>query len=90
MSNVIIVARCVLGPSLSRLAGEALRDVASRSGHTVRVEYPNPDLLGEELSLDEIRNADVIFTAVGSPVDEERFAGKRLVRVTRSRRVRLG
>ena len=76
MKQIVALAVSPAGTAHARLAAEALRAVASHSGHSFKVEVADPAGAIGALTAADIAAADVVLLAVDAAVDAGRFAGK--------------
>lgn len=80
--NIVAVTACPTGIAHTYMAAEKLVAVGKQLGHHIRVETQGAMGIENELGKAEIAQADVVLFAVDIAVEnEERFAGKRIVRV---------
>ena len=80
--KLVAVTACPTGIAHTYMAAEQLEKTARRLGHTIKVETQGSMGIENELSEEEIREADCAIFAVGLPVrNVERFAGVRVVEV---------
>jgi len=72
--KLVAVTACPTGIAHTYMAAEQLEKAAKKFGHTIKVETQGAMGLENELSQDEIDNADLAIFAVGIPVrNKERF-----------------
>lgn len=80
--KIVGVAACTAGIAHTYIAAEKLRKGALARGHEVHVETQGTIGVENELSQEQIDAADLVILAVDIKINgEERFAGKRIVRV---------
>ena len=80
--NIVAVTACPTGIAHTYMAAEQLEKTAKAQGHRIRVETQGAMGIENELSVKEIREADVAIFAVDIEVEKhERFAGKKIVQV---------
>ncbi len=80
--KLVAVTACPTGIAHTYMAAEQLEKTAKRLGHSIKVETQGSMGIENELSEDEIRQADAAIFAVGLPVrNVERFAGLKVVEV---------
>lgn len=79
MARIVAVTSSRNGVSTPFLAAESLRQAGEALGHGVHVEAQGTLGLQGPLSEDAIRAADAVVIAADDPVDQGRFAGKRVL-----------
>lgn len=79
---VLAVTACPTGIAHTYMAEESLKKAAKELGVKIKVETNGADGRKNELTPDEIRNAKGIILAVDRNVEEERFNGKKLIKVS--------
>jgi PTS system fructose-specific IIC component len=79
MAQIIAVTGCTTGIAHTHLAAEALKKTAESMGHYLRVERHSAQGVLDQLSDEEIRNADVVIIASDIYVDSMRFDGKPMI-----------
>ena len=80
--KIVAVTACPTGIAHTYMAAEQLEKTAKAAGHQIRVETQGAMGIENELSAQEIREAEVVLLAVDIEVERrERFAGKRIVEV---------
>ena len=80
--KIVAVTACPTGIAHTYMAAEMLEKTAKAMGHEVRVETQGSMGIENELSAKDIKEADVVIFAVDIQVEkEERFAGKKTVKV---------
>lgn len=80
--NIVAVTSCPSGVAHTYMAAEALENTAKDRGHSIKVETQGSIGVENQLTKDEIMNADiVILTKDMAIVDSERFEGKKIVKV---------
>jgi len=80
--KIVAVTACPTGIAHTYMAAEQLEKSARAAGHQIKVETQGAMGIENELSAQEIREAEVVLFAVDIQVERsERFAGKRLVQV---------
>ncbi|GAA5449602.1 PTS system fructose-specific EIIB'BC component [Deinococcus depolymerans] len=82
MANIVAVTACPTGIAHTFMAAEALRRAAQAAGHTLRIETQGSVGTQDALSPAEIAAADAVILAADVNIDEERFAGKTVVRTS--------
>jgi fructose-specific phosphotransferase system IIB component len=80
--KIVAVTACPTGIAHTYMAAEQLEKTARAAGHQIKVETQGAMGIENELSAQEIREAEVVLFAVDIQVERsERFVGKRLVQV---------
>jgi fructose-specific phosphotransferase system IIB component len=80
--KIVAVTACPTGIAHTYMAAEQLEKTAKAAGHAIRVETQGAMGIENELSKQDIAEADVALFAVDIEVEKrERFEGKRIVRV---------
>ncbi|KAA8756972.1 MULTISPECIES: PTS fructose transporter subunit IIB [Paenibacillus] len=80
--NIVAVAACTAGIAHTYIAKEKLIKGAKARGHEIKVETQGTIGTENELSREEIGAADVVIVAADIKIGgEERFKGKRIIRV---------
>ena len=80
--KIVGVAACTAGIAHTYMAKEKLMKGAKARGHEVKVETQGTIGIEDELTDEDIRNADVVILAVDVKISgEARFKGKPLIRV---------
>lgn len=88
MAKLVAVTACPTGIAHTFMAAEALRRAALNAGHEIRVETQGSVGTADTLSAAEIAAADAVILAADVNVDEARFAGKTLIRVSSQEAIR--
>ena len=86
--QIIAATGCPTGIAHTYMAQEALEQAAKRKGITIKVETHGQVGVENELSPEEIKNADAVIIAADKDVHAERFAGKRIIDVSVSKGVK--
>lgn len=86
--KLIAVTACPTGVAHTYMAAEALRAQAPVLGHEIHVETQGADGVGDELSPAQIDAADAVIIAADVSVDDARFAGKSIRRVSTADAIR--
>jgi PTS system fructose-specific IIB component/fructose-specific PTS system IIB-like component len=80
--KIVAVTACPTGIAHTYMAAEQLEKTAKALGHAIKVETQGAMGIENELSVKDIREADVAIFAVDIDVERrERFAEKRIVEV---------
>ena len=78
--NIVGVAACVAGIAHTYIAKKKLIQAGEKAGH--HVETQGTIGVEDELTMDDIRNADIVILAVDIQIKgKERFAGKKIIEV---------
>ncbi len=81
--KIVAVTACPTGISHTFMADEQMEKTAKALGHQIKVETQGAMGIENELSAEDIREADVAIFAVGIGVEQrERFNGKKIIEVT--------
>jgi len=81
--KIVAVTACPTGIAHTYMAAAQLEKAAKKLGHTIKVETQGSMGIENELSEDDIRNADAALFAIGIPVrNKERFDRIKTVEVT--------
>lgn len=80
--NIVAVTACPTGIAHTYMAAEQLEKTAKALGHKIKVETQGAMGLENELSPEDIREAEVVIFAVGIDVEQrDRFRGKKIIEV---------
>ena len=80
--KIVAVTACPTGIAHTYMAAEQLQKTARALGHQIKVETQGSMGIENELSPQDIRDADVALFAVDISVEQsDRFRGKRIVQV---------
>lgn len=84
MGNYQLIAAtgCPTGIAHTYMAQEALEQAAKKKGVTIKVETHGQIGVENELTAEEIKNAEAVIIAADKDVHPERFAGKRIIDVS--------
>jgi len=78
---VLAVTGCVSGVAHTYMAAEAIKEICRKAGYRVAVETQGALGVESEHTAETIASADVVILAADvSVIDEERFAGRRIIR----------
>ncbi len=81
--KLIAVTSCPSGVAHTYMAAEALETAAKAHGWDVKVETQGAIGIENELTADDVASADVVVLTNDIAIkNEERFEGKKIVRVT--------
>lgn len=87
---IVAVTSCPSGLSQSFLAGKSLSFAAKILNQNIKCEYHAADGIHNELSRQDIANADVVIVADGKKMDLSRFDGKKIYRVSPQEAIKNG
>lgn len=76
--RIVAITACPTGIAHTFMAAEALKKAAAVAGHTIKVETQGSVGAKNQLSDEDIAQADVVIIAADTHVDLARFAGKPL------------
>ena len=80
--KIIGVAACTVGIAHTYIAQEKLENAAKKAGYDVKIETQGTIGIENQLTDEEVRDADIVILAVDVKIaGEERFAGKRIIKV---------
>lgn len=79
--KILAVTACPTGIAHTYMAAEAIEDAAKKKGYEVKVETRGSVGVENELSEQDIKEADAIILACDTSVPMERFAGKKVLMV---------
>ena len=81
--KLIAVTSCPSGVAHTYMAAEALEMAAKAKGWEVKVETQGAIGIENDLTMDDVNSADVVILTKDIAIkNEERFAGKKIVRIT--------
>jgi PTS system fructose-specific IIB component len=80
--NIVAVTACPTGIAHSQMAAENLETTAEEMGHEIKVEVQGSMGAENELTADDIANADVVIITADTSVQQDRFEGKPVVKKT--------
>jgi PTS system fructose-specific IIC component len=80
--KIVAVTSCPTGIAHTYMAAEAIEAAANKQGHQAKVETRGSIGVENELSEDDIKNADAVILACDTDVPAERFDGKKLLSVS--------
>ncbi|CEP35667.1 MULTISPECIES: PTS fructose-like transporter subunit IIB [unclassified Halomonas] len=80
--KIVAVTACPTGVAHTFMAAEALAEAGKAMGHAIRVETQGSVGAQDQLTEEEIADADVVVLACDIDVDPTRFAGKRIYRTS--------
>lgn len=76
----VAVTSCPTGIAHSQMGAEGLEQAAEALGHEIRVEIQGAMGAEDELTSEEIAEADAVIIAADTSVSRDRFAGKPVVK----------
>ena len=80
--KIVGVTSCIAGLAHTPMAAKALEKAGAKLGHDVRMEQQGAMGKVDEITESELKSADLVLIAADKVVeDEDRFAGKQIVRV---------
>lgn len=80
--KIVGVAACTVGIAHTYIAQEKLETAAKKAGHDIKVETQGTIGRENELSAEEIKEADIVILAIDVKIgNRERFDGKRIIQV---------
>ncbi len=82
--KIVGICACTAGVAHTYIAREKLIRAAEKHNHEIHIETQGTIGVEFELTKEQIANADIVITAVDIKVSEERFKGKKIVRIPTS------
>ncbi|KAB2478229.1 MULTISPECIES: PTS fructose transporter subunit IIB [Staphylococcus] len=80
--NIVSVCACTVGIAHTYIAAEKLEKAARKNGHNIKVETQGTIGVENELTVEDIKQSDVVLLAVDVKVaNKERFEGKKTIEV---------
>ena len=80
--KIVGVAACTVGIAHTYIAQEKLENAAKKAGHEMHVETQGTIGIENELTPEQIKEADLVILAVDVKISgRERFEGKRIMQV---------
>ncbi|EMF0040567.1 MULTISPECIES: PTS fructose transporter subunit IIB [Enterococcus] len=80
--KIVGVAACTVGIAHTYIAQEKLENAAKKAGHEMHVETQGTIGIENELTSEQIKEADLVILAVDVKISgRERFEGKRIIQV---------
>lgn len=80
--KIVAVTACPVGVAHTYIAAKKIENEAKKQGYNIRVETQGSIGIENALTEEEIRNADIVILAVDKDVDEKRFEGKKVYKVS--------
>lgn len=80
--NIVGISACTVGIAHTYIAQKKIEMAAKKAGHNVKIETQGTIGIENALTDDEIAQADIVLLAADVQISgEERFAGKKVVKV---------
>lgn len=80
--NIVGIAACTAGIAHTYIAKEKLIRAAKKAGHKIHIETQGTIGVEDELTKEQIQEADVVILAIDVNVTgKERFKGKKIIEV---------
>lgn len=80
--NIVGVTSCIAGLAHTPMAAKMLEKEGKRLGHQVKIEQQGAMGIMDRISAQDIAEADFVLIAADRTIEEEeRFAGKTIIRV---------
>lgn len=80
--KIVVVTACTVGVAHTYIAKDKLEQAAVARGHQIKVETQGNVGIENELTAEDVAEADIVILAADVAVaKQERFAGKKLVKV---------
>lgn len=80
--NIVGVTSCIAGLAHTPMAAKSLEKEGSRLGHSVKIEQQGAMGILNKITPEEVQAADFVLIAADRSIEEEeRFAGKIVIRV---------
>lgn len=80
--NIVGVTSCIAGLAHTPMAAKSLEKEGARLGHQVKMEQQGAMGIMNKISAEEVAAADFVLIAADRSIEEEeRFAGKIIIRV---------
>lgn len=80
--NIVGVTSCIAGLAHTPMAAKSLEKEGARLGHRVKIEQQGAMGILDRISPQDISDADFVLIAADRSIEEEeRFAGKTIIRV---------
>ncbi len=79
--RIVGICACTAGVAHTYIAREKLIKAAEARNHEIHIETQGTIGVEFELTEEQIKEADIVITAVDIKVSEERFVGKKIVRI---------
>ena len=79
--KILAITACTAGIAHTNIAQEKLENAAKELGDSIKVETQGSIGVENELTPEEVRDADVILISADIRVNKERFKGKPVVEI---------
>lgn len=80
--NIVGVAACVAGIAHTYIAKKKLVQAAQKAGHNIQIETQGTIGVEDELTTENIKNADVVILAIDIQIKgKERFNDKKIIEI---------
>ena len=79
--KILVITACTAGIAHTYIAKEKLENAAKELGDSIKVETQGSIGVENELTPEEVRDADVILISADIRVNKERFKGKPVVEI---------
>jgi PTS system fructose-specific IIB component len=81
--KIVGISACTVGIAHTYLAQQKIEDAAKKAGDEAKIETQGTIGIENELTQEEIKNADIVILAVDVKISgEERFKGKKIIKVS--------
>lgn len=77
--KIIGITACTAGIAHTYIAKEKIEKAAIKAGDSVKIETQGSIGVENELTVEDIRNADVVLLATDIGVSRDRFTGKKII-----------
>ena len=78
--KIVAITSCPTGVAHTYMAANALKKSATANNVEIKVETQGSDGIGNELTAEDIKNADYALFAADKPVEnKDRFIGKKII-----------
>ncbi|AYE36277.1 PTS fructose transporter subunit IIA [Borrelia turcica IST7] len=85
--KIVAVSACPVGIAHTYIAAKKIETEAMKQGYGVKVETQGSIGIENALTEEDIRDADVVILAVDKDVNEERFDGKRVYKISTAKAI---
>ena len=85
--KIVAVSACPVGIAHTYIAAKKIETEARKQGYGVKVETQGSIGIENALTEEDIRDADVVILAVDKDVNEERFNGKKVYKVSTAKAI---
>ncbi len=79
--KIVGICACTAGVAHTYIARDKLIKAAEARNHEIHIETQGTIGVEFELTEEQIKEADIVITAVDIKVSEDRFVGKKIVRI---------